>query len=414
MENVWLIAALWMAAALLASLISVRIGISVALVEIVVGVLGGNFLHIQPNDWINILAGFGSILLTFLAGAEIDPVSLRKHLKPSLAIGAVGFFFPFFGAFAFAFFVPHWNLHAAEIAGIALSTTSVAVVYAVMVETGLNKTELGKLILAACFVNDFGTVLALGVLFANYNLWMLLFLGATVATLCVLLPVARWLFTHWGDRVSEVEMKFFFLVLLVLGGLAELANSEAVLPAYVIGLVAATLFVEKRELMQRIRGVAFALLTPFFFLKAGTLVSLPALWAGLLLIVALLATKIAAKFVGIWPLTRFFRMTPREGNYTTLLMSTGLTFGSISALFGLTHGIITQAQYTILVTVVIGSAIVPTFIAQTWFLPGKQRGTAREALAVAAEDEEIPPTTLPANLSSMNLPGSTRSSHPKP
>lgn len=189
--NVWLIAALWMAAALLASLISIRFGISVALVEIAVGVVGGNFLHFQTNDWINFLAGFGSILLTFLAGAEIDPSSLRRHLGPSLAIGTVGFAFPFLGAFAFAFFVPHWNLHAAEIAGIALSTTSVAVVYAVMVETGLNQTELGKLILAACFVNDFGTVLALGVLFANYNLWMLLFLGATIATLCVLLPVAR-------------------------------------------------------------------------------------------------------------------------------------------------------------------------------------------------------------------------------
>lgn len=156
MENVWLIAALWMAAALLASLISVRIGVSVALVEIAVGVVGGNVLHIQTNDWINVLAGFGSILLTFLAGAEIDPTFLRKHLKPSLAIGAVGFFLPFLGAFAFAYTVPHWTLHAAEIAGIALSTTSVAVVYAVMVETGLNKAEVGKLILAACFVNDFG------------------------------------------------------------------------------------------------------------------------------------------------------------------------------------------------------------------------------------------------------------------
>lgn len=404
MENVWLLAALWMAAALLASLISVRIGVSVALVEIAVGVVGGNFLHIQANDWINVLAGFGSILLTFLAGAEIDPVSLRKHLKPSLAIGAVGFFFPCLGAFAFAYFFSHWTLHAAEIAGIALSTTSVAVVYAVMVETGLNKTELGKLILAACFVNDFGTVLALGVLFANYNLWMLLFLGATVVTLCVLLPVARWLFQHWGERVSEVEMKFFFLVLLTLGGLAELASSEAVLPAYVIGLVAATLFVERRALMQRIRVVAFALLTPFFFLKAGTLVSLPALLAGLLLIVALLLVKIGAKFVGIWPLTRFFRMTPQAGNYTTLLMSTGLTFGSISALFGLTHGIISQAQYTILVTVVIGSAIVPTFIAQTWFLPGKRRTAAEETPEVTAAGEERSAGEIPAGVSPVNGP----------
>lgn len=389
MNTVWLLAALWMAAALLASLISVRIGISVALVEIFVGVLGGNFLHFQTNDWINFLAGFGSILLTFLAGAEIDPVSLRKHLRPSLAIGAVGFFFPFLGAFAFAFLVPHWSFHAAEIAGIALSTTSVAVVYAVLVETGLNQTELGKLILAACFVNDFGTVLALGVLFANYNLWMLLFLGATAVTLCVLLPLARWVFTHWGERVSEVELKFFFLVLLVLGGLAELAGSEAVLPAYVVGLVAASVFVEKRAVMHRIRSVAFAFLTPFFFLKAGTYILLPALWSGLLLVVALLAVKVAAKFLGIWPLTRLFRMKPREGNYTTLLMSTGLTFGSISALYGLTHGIITQVQYTILVTVVIGSAVVPTVIAQTWFRPTHLiTPTAEERAEIEARAEE--------------------------
>jgi Kef-type K+ transport system membrane component KefB len=397
-----------MAAALLASLISVRIGISVALVEIVVGVVGGNVLHIQANDWINVLAGFGSLLLTFLAGAEIDPVSLRKHLKPSLAIGAVGFFLPFLGAFAFAYAVPHWTLHAAEIAGIALSTTSVAVVYAVMVETGLNKTEVGKLILAACFVNDFGTVLALGVLFADYNLWLLLFVGVSILTLCVLLPVARWLFAHWGERVSEVEIKFFFLVLLALGGLAELARSEAVLPAYVIGLVAATLFVERRALMLRIRVVAFALLTPFFFLKAGTLISLPALWAGLLLIVAFLLVKIGAKCIGIWPLTRFFRMTPREGNYTTLLMSTGLTFGSISALFGLTHGLISQAQYSLLVTVVIGSALVPTFIAQTWFLPGKQHTAAGGALSVASEDERIPVGEMSPGASSAHGPQGAR------
>jgi Kef-type K+ transport system membrane component KefB len=117
------------------------------------------------------------------------------------------------------------------------------------------------------------------------------------------------------------------------------------------------------------RSIAFAMLTPFFFIKAGTFISLPALLAGLTLIVALLGVKILTKFIGVWPLTRVFRLSPREGHYTTLLMSTGLTFGSISALYGLTNGIINQTQYTVLVTVVVGSAVIPTFIAQTWFLP---------------------------------------------
>ncbi|SRR6266516_342151 len=109
-----------------------------------------------------------------------------------------------------------------------------------------------------------------------------------------------------------------------------------------------------------------------------TYISLPALLAGGLLVLALLVVKITTKFVGVWPLTRAFKLSVREGNYTTLLMSTGLTFGSIAALFGLTHGIITQAQYTILVTVVIGSAVIPTFIAQTWFFPKAGRSGSAE------------------------------------
>jgi Kef-type K+ transport system membrane component KefB len=148
-----------MALALAASVISIRLGISVALAEIGFGVIGGTFLGLHTTPWIDFLATFGSVVLTFLAGAEIDPDALRRHLKASLSLGAVSFALPCLGAFLFALLVAHWHLRAAEIAGIALSTTSVAVVYAVMVETGLNRTDIGKLILAACFVTDFGTVL---------------------------------------------------------------------------------------------------------------------------------------------------------------------------------------------------------------------------------------------------------------
>ena len=118
------------------------------------------------------LASVRSLVLTFLAGAEIDPVSLRGHWKASLSIGVASFLLPFVAAFWFCGLILGLSLHAAEIGGIALSTTSVAVVYAVMVETGLNRHELGKLILAACFVTDLGTVLALGGLFATYA-WLL-------------------------------------------------------------------------------------------------------------------------------------------------------------------------------------------------------------------------------------------------
>ena len=385
----YFVASLWMALALAASVVSIRLGISVALAEIGWGVIGGNVLGLHTTPWIDFLATFGSVVLTFLAGAEIDPEALRRHLKASLSLGAVSFALPCLGAFLFALFVAHWQLRAAEIAGIALSTTSVAVVYAVMVETGLNRTDIGKLILAACFVTDFGTVLALGVLFANFNGWMILFVAVTCVTLSFLPRATRFVIQSLGSRVSEPEIKFLFLVLFVLGWLAQTAKSEAVLPAYVVGLVIAGVFVRDRVLVHRMRSITFALLTPFYFLKAGLFVSLPAVAAGAGLIVLLLLVKLATKGVGVWPLARAFRLPARESAYTTLLMSTGLTFGTISALFGLTNRIITQLQYTVLVTVVILSAVVPTLIAQSFFRPAV--APTAEASAVTAEEERLVP-----------------------
>jgi Kef-type K+ transport system membrane component KefB len=372
-HNVWFIAAGWMAVALLASLISIRVGISVALIEIFLGVIAGNSLHFQTTEWINFLATFGAGLLTFLAGAEIDPVSLKTHWKPAIAIGIVSFLLPFLAAWAAAYWLLGWEGRAAEIAGVALSTTSVAVVYAVMVESGLNATEVGKLILAACFITDFGTVLALGVLFANFNENMLIFVAVLAVVLYFLPRFTRAIIQRLGaTRVSEPEVKFLFLVLFFLGGVATWVKSEAVLPAYLVGLVVAGVFLRDRVLMHRIRSIAFALLTPFYFIKAGLYVSLAAVVTGAPIIGGLLLVKLAAKVLGVWPTGVAFGFPKKLNAYTTLLMSTGLTFGTISALFGFENHFISQTQYTILVTVVILSAVVPTSIAQKLFEPTKE------------------------------------------
>lgn len=390
-NNVYAIAFVWLALAFLASLISIRIGFSVALIEIVLGAAAGNLFHLGTTDWINFLAGFGSVLLTFLAGAEIDPKSFRRFLLPSLGIGGIGFAVPFAAAWAFAWLVLRWHWQASEICGIALSTTSVAVVYAVMVETGLNQTDLGKLILGACFVCDIGTVGALGILFANYNALLAAFAVATAIVLLVLPRSLRLVLRTLGNATSEPEVKFVFLLLLGLGGLAAAARSEAVLPAYLLGLVAAGVLQENPQLMGRLRGTAFSFLTPFFFLRAGTLIALPAVVAGIGAIAVLFGVKVAAKVVGVFPATRLFGLRGRPAWYTTMMMSTGLTFGSISALFGLTHGYIDRRQYSILVTVVVLTAIVPTLVAQLAFQPRfttLRWGAEEESLVDAEPDQE--------------------------
>jgi Kef-type K+ transport system membrane component KefB len=400
-ENSWAIAAIWMGLALLASFISIRFNLSVALVEILVGTAAGNLVlfldhqrvlgfrwSLEATEWIKFLAGFGSILLTFMAGAEIEPDILRRYLKQSLAIGAASFAAPFLGAMAYARFVSGWDWYAAMICGIALSTTSVAVVYAVMIETGLNATDFGKLILAACFITDLGTVLALGACFANYDRSLIVFALVAGAALWLAPRFVRWFFAHFSTHMSEPGVKMVFFVLFGLGALATLSNSEAVLPAYMVGLALAGIFAHQRDTLRRLRTTVFAFLTPFYFLNAGMKVTASAVGTGAGLIIVLLAVKLITKAIGVWPLTRLFRFGARQGNYTTLLMSTGLTFGTISALFGLTHGYtdssgayrtyIDQEQYSVLVTVVIASAVVPTLIAQRFFRPEIGPAVARE------------------------------------
>ncbi len=413
MENSWGIATIWVGLALIASLLSIRFKLSVALVEILVGILAGNLAllldhyqvfglrwQLKANEWIAFLAGFGSILLTFMAGAEIEPNVLRKYFKHSLAIGAASFAAPFLGAMLYARFIgwpgEPWDWNAAMVCGIALSTTSVAVVYAVMIETGLNETDFGKLILAACFITDFGTVLALGICFANYDWNLVVFVLVALLALWAAPYFVRWFFTRFSTHVSEPGVKLVFFVLFGLGALAALSKSEAVLPAYMVGLALAGVFAHQRDTIRRLRTTVFAFLTPFYFLNAGMKVYAPAMWAGLGLICVLLLVKLLAKMAGVWPLTRWFEFGVRESNYTTLLMSTGLTFGTISALFGLNNGYVTQEQYSVLVTVVIGSAIVPTIIAQTFFRPETplavaiELGTPAPALDLTAVSDGAP------------------------
>jgi Kef-type K+ transport system membrane component KefB len=244
------------------------------------------------------------------------------------------------------------------------------VVYAVMIEGGLGSTAMGKTLLAACFITDFGTVLALGVLFADFKISLVVFVAVAAVVLWYMPRWTQYIIVRLGaTRVSEPEVKFIFFVLFFLGGLASTAKSEAVLPAYLLGLVVAGVFLRDKTLVHRMRSIAFSIFTPFYFIKAGLFVSLPALGAAVGVIAALLALKMVTKFVGVWPLARVFYMRKGEATYTALLMSTGLTFGTISALFGLQNKIIDQQQYSVLVTVVILSAFVPTLIAQKFFQP---------------------------------------------
>jgi glutathione-regulated potassium-efflux system ancillary protein KefC len=377
MTGIWALAALWLGLALIASLLSIWLRISTALSEIVVGtiaqliigaVIGAAVLG-TDQTWIKFLSGLGAIVLTFLAGAELDPDVFKLKWKEAAAIGLASFLFPFLGCTAGAYFILGWEPMPSWLAGVAMSTTSVAVVYAVMLEFGFNTTEYGKTVLAACFITDLGTVVALGLIFAPFTVKTLIFLGTGVVAFGLLPWVTPRFFRLYGNRPSELETKFLLLCLLGMGALATWADSEAVLPSYLIGMVLAGTVGKDHALVRRLRTLTFGLLTPFYFIRAGSFVSIPALIAAPAAFIFLLIVKVGTKIVGVYPVTKFYKAPNKEAAYTTLLMSTGLTFGTISALFGLSHGVIDQSQYSALVAAVIASAVIPTVIANAFYLP---------------------------------------------
>jgi Kef-type K+ transport system membrane component KefB len=397
MDQIWFVAALWLLLALVAVLVANWLRISTALSEIVVGTVaqlvigalaGGSALGAKA-EWITFLAGTGAIVLTFLAGAELDPGVFRAKWKESMAVGLAGFFAPFFGAAMVAHYIVGWQWRPSWLAGVALSTTSVAVVYAVMLELGFNQTTYGKAILAACFVNDLGTVIALGLIFSPFTIKSVIFIGVALVSFLALPFVTPWFFERYGGRVSELETKYILLLLFGLGGLAVWSGSEAVLPAYMIGMVLAGSVGKDHFLIRRLRTLTFGLLTPFYFIRAGSFVSIPALMAAPLVFVALFFAKMGSKLAGVLPVVRAFGYRKREGAYYSLMMSTGLTFGTISALFGLNHHIINQTQYSHLVATVIGSAVIPTAIANAWFMPRHLLPEEEQELRESAYGEPV-------------------------
>jgi Kef-type K+ transport system membrane component KefB len=370
---------------LVASMISVEIGLSVALIELLAGVIVGNAFGLDVPGWLAFLGTFAGMVLTFQAGAEVDVPQFRREWKASLSIGLISFFAPFAVVALLAYYGLGWDRREAEIAGLALSTTSLAVVYAVLVETGLNRELVGKRLMSATFVTDIATVAALTLLFVSPTIWIVPFVAVSVAFIVGLPRAAPWFFRRYGNRVIEPEIKLVFALLFVLMWLGDRAHSQAVLPAFVLGLVMSGHYLQHRTEQERMRVVAFAFLTPFFFLKGGMSVSASALWANLGILAVLFAAKMVPKIAGVYPLAR--RYTAPHATFTTLLMSTGLTFGTITSLYGLNAGIIDRTQFSLLIAVVVLSAIVPTAIAQRFFDPSRSDELVTTAAVTAVAQD---------------------------
>jgi glutathione-regulated potassium-efflux system ancillary protein KefC len=355
-------------AIIIAGIIAIRAKISSSIIEVMLGVILANVLSVKIESWLDFLATFGGLTLTFLAGAEVESKLLKRKAKASGIIGSLAFVAPLIAEIVFISLVTNWAWPTKFAMSLALTTTSVAVVYAVLTEYEIMKTDLGRTIVAVTFVNDILVIIGISFIQPSFSIVTAVFLLILPVLVFVIPRLMNNLILKFGKRAIEIEVRFIFAALFIVSFFSDKASMQAVFGAFVLGLIFASSLQKHQEIMGKMRTITFTILSPAFFVKAGMMISAVAVVQGAALILGLLAVKLASKFGGCYLLCR--RWIPEAPEFSTLLFSTGLTVGTITATVARNMGVLNQGQFTITITTVILSAVVPTIIAKR-FVPQK-------------------------------------------
>jgi Kef-type K+ transport system membrane component KefB len=361
--------ALLMLLAVSAQFIASRFGLSAAIFEILLGLAMGQALGLRSAEieWFSFLAVLGGIGLTFLAGTEMEVQRVRRQWKSSLPLALASFLSIFVTVPLAMHYLAGWSWDPSLLAGIALSETSVAIVYVVLVEGGRARTDIGSVILAACFLTNLIASVALAMLFAPPGIEVLVLVLAALLMIPLAYRYMGRVLDRFKGRPGEPEVKLVLLPLLLLAGLASVAGVAAVLPAYLLGFAMSRSLGERKEAWSKVRTVFLGFMVSLFFLAAGSNISMEALLAGALVIMALGFGRIVLKMLFVLPAVG--PSLRKDRVYIALLMSTSLTFGMVFLQFGLEQGLIGTTQFSILVGTIIIGALAPTLAAQRWFDP---------------------------------------------
>lgn len=351
----------------LAGVISIEIGISAAILEIIAGLIGYNFLGLSDLPWLEFLSNFGILGIMFFAGFEIDEEVLKRYFKKSVLIGFTSYFFPFTSLFLLSFFVFNFPLKTSLLVGISTSTTSLALVYPVLKEKKLLKLKTGHILLGSAMVVDLLSIISLAILFGTVDVFLVVYIAIALFLLYMAPKIGKWIFSRYKGNVIELEMKFILLILLSLALISEkLYASEAVF-VFMAGLVFSALLREHAALEKKLRGIIFGFMAPLFFFRAGSminvrLVDLEILWFMMLLC----SMAFLSKYIGTYMVTRRV-LRVQFSSLSGLLFNYRLTFGIIAAVFGLKFGLISDGLYfalllTILLTSIFSSVLLRIFL----------------------------------------------------
>ena len=347
---------------ILAGVGALELGFSSSIFEILGGVFASNVLELGELRWIDFLSNVGLLGLMFFAGLETDPELMKKHFLKSLFIGFSSFFFPLVSVFYFSHYLLHYSFEASVLIGIALSTTSLALVYPLLKEKGLLKHTAGQVLLAAAMVVDISSMMTMSFLFEGINIYNLLF---AVALILLLVRLPKWgerLFERYSGNQIEFKTRFILLVLIALGFLSDTVHINEAVLAFTTGIFFAELFRKDHVIEKKIRAIIFGFLAPFFFFKAGYSVKLSVVsWKVIFLSLFLGTVAFLTKYIGtIYATANLFKGAVYK--LAGLFFNMRLTFGIVASVFGLKSGIIDEETYVALLLIIVVTSLIASVI----------------------------------------------------
>jgi Kef-type K+ transport system membrane component KefB len=256
-----------------AAVLSFELNISSAILEVASGVLLALWLgsDLASLGWLEFLANLGMLGLMFMAGFEVDSDRLRETWKASVAIGACSLAAPFAGVFLVAYFVLGLSPLAAGLVAVALSTTSLALVFHALKERGLLQRRMGQTVLAAASVVDVLSMIVLALLLGEVGWGTAVFLLVVIPTLISLPQIGRWIFWRYHNSLVELELRFVLVLLVAIGSTAEeVGGIHPAIVAFALGLVLSEVVDSYDEVEYKLKGIAFSFFASILFLHAGT------------------------------------------------------------------------------------------------------------------------------------------------
>jgi len=347
---------------LIAGLISLELGVSTAILEIIAGLIIRNLLSLPEPSWLDFLSNLGLLGLMFFAGFEVDRELLRKEAKGSLILGSSAFFIPFLTIFSLSYILIGFSLAPSLLTALSLSTTSLALVYPLLREAGLTKSSEGQLLLAGAMVVDVLSMLSLSLLFESFNFSSLFFLSLIILSLIYLPKLGKWLFLRYKGNLIDLELRFLLLTLASMSLLSERANLHYVIVAFATGVLFSDLLEGHKALEEKLKGLIFGFAAPLFFFKAGYSLNLVSLgFKGIFLTFLLTSSAFISKYLGT--LLAVNTLSKRNlGKMPCLLYNLRLSFGIVAALFGLERGLIGEDTYIALILSVMITSMLASFL----------------------------------------------------